>query len=161
MEQKVSTIKKLEAKKKDIYTMILFDSKLTADNMRLLEEFGFDSTMIDTFLTRYKNIGIVFRLKAIHENLSRNWKPFLDRVIKKGEEFGKLNNIFVNRTYDKILLVTNKRLFKIDLERLNKKIEEINYRIENYDERLDSELKEIEKTASTGFFRRLVEILKK
>ena len=163
MEERISTIKKVELKKEDMQSMIMFDSKLSVNDLKFLEdEFDFYKEDVDKFAANYKNLGIVFKLTPIQKEFLADWKIFLQKVIKKSYEFDKFHNLFVNISYDKILLVTNKRLLKVDLSKLNEKIEDINYRIENFDEKVETEMKDLsEATKNKGFFSRLVEVLKR
>jgi len=165
MEEKISTIKKIELKKENIISMIMFDKSLGGTDLKFLEEeFDIYKDEIEKFAECYKNIGIVLNLTPINEELLKDWKIFIRKVIKKSYEFDKFNNIRVGKNYDKILLITNKRLLKVDLSKLNEKIEEINYRIESYDERIEAEMKELAKTAKEehkGIFGRLIEALKR
>ncbi len=165
MEEKISTIKKLDLKKDDVQSMIMFNSALSGNDLKFLEEeFDFYKEDIDNFTASYKNIGVVFKLKAIKEGLLKEWKMFLQRVIKKSYDFDRFRNIFVNKTYDKILLVTNKRLLRVDLNKLNEKIEEINYRIESYDDKVMDEMEglaEATKDEHKGIFGRVMEVLRR
>ena len=163
MEERISTIKKVELKKEDMQSMIMFDSKLSVNDLKFLEdEFDFYKEDVDKFAANYKNLGIVFKLTPIQKEFLADWKIFLQKVIKKSYEFDKFHNLFVNISYDKILLVTNKRLLKVDLSKLNEKIEDINYRIESFDEKVETEMQGLsEATKNKGFFSRLVEVLKR
>ena len=163
MEERISTIKKVELKKEDMQSMIMFDSKLSVNDLKFLEdEFDFYKEDVDKFSANYKNLGIVFKLTPIQKEFLADWKIFLQKVIKKSYEFDKFHNLFVNISYDKILLVTNKRLLKVDLSKLNEKIEDINYRIESFDEKVETEMQGLsEATKNKGFFSRLVEVLKR
>lgn len=137
MEGQISTIKKLDLKKDDMISMVMFDIGLGGNDLKFLEEeFDFYKEDIDNFVASYKNLGFVFKLKANNHELLKDWKMFIDRVINKNSDFDKFNHIFVSKNYDKVLLVTNKRLLNVDLKILNEKIEHINYRIENFDEKL-------------------------
>jgi len=165
MEERVSPIKKVGLKKDDVLSMIMFDRDLNGSDLKFLEEeFDFYKEDIDKFVASYKNIGLVFKLSPVKGGMLKDWKSFIHRVIKKSFEFDKFHNIFVGKGYDKILLVTNKRLLKVDLAKLNEKIEEIDYRIESYDEKVDvemGELAEATKDEHKGFFGKIVEVLKK
>lgn len=165
MEERISTIKKLELRKDDMQSMVMFDSNLNASDLKFLEdEFDFYKEDIDNFAANYKNIGIVFKLTPIKEELLKDWKMFLTRVIKKSYDFDKFYNIFLNKSYDKILLVTNKRLLKVDLKKLNEKIEDANYRIESYNGKVLEEMEdlaEVTKEEHKGIFSRVMEVLKR
>lgn len=165
MEERISAIKKLELKKEDMVSVVMFDSGLSGSDLKFLEdEFDFYREDMDKFAANYKNMGIVFKLTPIKTEFLKDWKMFVQKVIKKSYEFNKFNNIFVNNAYDKILLVSNKRLLAVDLKKLNEKIEEINYRIEGYNEKAFEEMKELAETTKEehrGIFSRLVEVLRK
>lgn len=165
MEERISTIKKLALKKEDIQSMIMLDIGLNGSDLKFLEdEFDFYKEDIDKFIANYKNLGVVFRLRPIIEEFVKDWKMFIQRVIKKSFEFDKFNNVFVNKGYDKILLISNKRLLKVDLKKLNEKIEEINYRIESYNEKVLEEMEgliEATKEEHKGIFSRIVDVLKR
>lgn len=165
MEERISTIKKLELKKEDMLSMVMFDRGMREEDLKFLEEeFDFYKEDADKFTASYKNIGVVFRLKAINEEMLKDWKLFIQKVIKKTAEFDKFHNLFVSKSYDKVLVVTNKRLLNIDLKKLNEKIEEINYRIESYDEKVLVEMENMAKATKDehkGIFSRVMEVLKK
>jgi len=165
MEERISTIKKLDLKKDDIQSMIMFDRGLGGNDLKFLEEeFDFYKEDIDNFAANYKNIGVVFKLTALKEEFLRDWGEFMRKVIKKSAEFDKFHNIFLSKKDDKVLLVTNKRLLKIDLKKLNEKIEEINYRIESYDEKAFEEMEDLAETTKEehrGIFSKVMEVLKR
>lgn len=165
MEERISTIKRLELKKDDIQSMIMFDKSLGGNDLNFLEEeFDFYKEDIDKFTANYKNIGIVFKLSAINEGFLRDWGEFMKKVIKRSYDFDRFRNIFLSKKCDKVLLVTNKRLLKMDLKKLNEKIEGINYRIENYDEKVLEEMKDLAeatKEEHKGIFSRVMEVLRR
>ena len=165
MEEKISTIKKLELKKEDIQSMIMFDMGLNATDLSFLEEeFDFYKVDIENFTANYKNLGVVFKLIPLKEELNKDWKVFLQKAVKKSYDFDKFNNIFLSKKYDKILLVSNKRLIDVDLKKLNEKIEDINYRIESYDEKITAEMQDLAeatKDEHKGIFSKLAEVLKR
>lgn len=164
MEERISAIKKVELKKEDMLSMIMFERSLTGSDLKFLEdEFDFYKEDVNKFVANYKNVGIVFKLSPLKEELLADWKIFVQKVIKKTADFDKFHNIFVSKAYDKVLLVTNKRLLKVDLEKLNEKIEEINYRIESFDEKVEVEMDDLAEATKDkrGFFSKLVEVFKK
>lgn len=165
MEERISTIKKLDLKKDDVISMILFDMGLSGNDLKFLEdEFDFYKEDMDKFVANYKNVGVVFKLRPIQEGFVKDWKMFLQRIVKKSYDFDRFNNVFVNKNYDKMLLVTNKRLLKVDLKKLNEKIEEMNYRIESYNEKVLDEMEDLAeatKEEHRGIFGRVMEVLKR
>lgn len=165
MEERTSTIKKLELKKDDIISIVLFDKGLSGNDLKFLEdEFEFYKEDINNFTSNYKNIGVVFRLKAIKEEFLKDWKIFLQKVIRRSYGFDKFSNIFVSKGGDKILLITNKRLLSIDLKKLNEKIEETNYRIESYNDKISEEMKglvEVAEEEPKGIFKKVMEVFRR
>ncbi|MBW2989324.1 hypothetical protein KY358_03330 [Candidatus Woesearchaeota archaeon] len=163
MEGTVSMIKGISLNKECMLSLMMFNSRLSATDMKCLEDdFSLYKEDIDNFAAGYKNIGIIFKLSPRDDTMSRGWKQFVDRVIKKGISSDKLHNLFISKAYDKALLITNKRLLKIDLKMLNEKIDDINYRIESYDQRLSEELEmhEQETEKPKGIFRKVIEVLR-
>lgn len=165
MEERISTIKKVELKKESMHGIIMFDKSLSGSDLKFLEDgFDFYKEDADRFASNYKNLGLVFNLTPIKQEFLKDWGTFLRRAIKKSPEFDKFNNMFVSRGYDKVLVVTNKRLSGVDIKKLNEKIEDINYRIESYNEKIVEEMKgaaEAAKEEHKGILRRVLEVLKK
>ncbi len=165
MEERISSIKKLGLKKEDMQSIIMFDKGLSGSDLKFLEdEFDFYREDIDKFGANYKNLALVFKLMPANKELLTDWKEFIQKVIKRSYDSDKFENVFLNKAYDKILLVTNKRLVEVDLGKLNEKIEEINYRIESYDEKVKVEMDEMAeatKGGHKGFFGRIMRVLEK
>ena len=165
MEGTISTIKKLDLKKEDIQSVIMLDKDLSGTELKFLEdEFDFYREDVNRFAANYKTIGVIFKLTPIKTEFMKDWKIFLQKVIRRTYSFDKFDNIFVNNTYDKVLVVSNKRLLNIDLKKLNEKIEEINYRIESHNEKAMEEMKSLSETNKEehkGIFSRIVEVLKR
>ena len=165
MEERISTIKKVELKKEAMESMIIFDRGLDGSDLKFLEdEFDLYKEDIEKFRANYKNLAIVFKLAPVQEGLLTDWKEFIHKVIKRGHDSDKFNNIFMNKRHDKILLITNKRLLKVDLNKLNEKIEEINCRVESYDEKVKVEMEDLAeatKEEHKGFLGRIMRILER
>ena len=146
-------------------SIIMFDKGLSGSDLKFLEdEFDFYREDIDKFGANYKNLALVFKLMPANKELLSDWKEFIQKVIKRSYDSDKFENIFLNKTYSRVLLVTNKRLLNVDLGKLNEKIEEINYRIESYDEKVKVEMDEMAeatKEEHKGFFGRIMKILEK
>jgi len=124
----IGEISKLERISKETIDRVIFFSKyLNPDDLNFLKkEFGFNQNDFNNLLNSYRNIGIVVKLNPISRGLSTNWHDFIDRVITKADALTKLNNVFVSLDYKLILILTNKGLMKIDLDKLNQKINMIN-----------------------------------
>ncbi len=166
MEERISTIKKVELKKGDMQGIIMLDKSLNGTDLKFVDdEFDFYKEDIDRFVANYKNIGVVFKLTPIQGEFLKDWKTFLRAVIKQNYELDKFDNILVNKDGDKALLISNKRLLGLDLKKLNEKIEEINYRIESYNEKIEVEMQEeLEREAKeqrTNIFSRIMHVLKR
>jgi hypothetical protein len=159
-KMELSTIKKLDMKKESVQSIIMFDRGLKGSDLGFLEEeFDFNKELMSKFVANYKNVGIVFKLNEMQEETSKEWGVFIDRVIRKSSGLSAFDNIFVGKKYDSILLVTNKRLLKLDLGKLNNKIEDINYRIDGFNNKASEEMEKV--AEGKGFFSKIVEVLRK
>ena len=140
---KTSLIKKLD--KESVDKIIFFNKYLDNEDIQFLkQEFDFNSNNIKYILGDYRNIGLIFDLKQENVTLNFDWSPFVNRVIIKNDIVGKLDNVFVNKEFNKMILLTTKRLLKIDLEKLNEKIGQINGAIHRYNVKIEKEKREIE-----------------
>ena len=138
-----SLIKKID--KQSIAKIIFFNKYLEKEDTDYLkEEFGFTSNNIIYILQGYRNVGLVLKLKQLDQELHFDWSPFLTQVIIKSHVISKLDNVFLSKDSTKILLLTTKRLLKIDLEKLNEKIEKVNGSIRHYNSKIEREKREIE-----------------
>jgi len=133
-----------EINKDSIDQIILFKHISKSDDELLKENFDFDGKQIRLIGQGYRDIGLVIELKKQTEGLSFDWSPFINRVIIKNDIINKLDNVFVNKDFNKMLLLTTKRLLKIDLKKLNEKIGVINDAIHHYNVKVEKERKEIE-----------------
>ncbi|MBU0628130.1 MAG: hypothetical protein KKC75_02995 [Nanoarchaeota archaeon] len=164
MEERVSTIKKVELKKGDMHSMIVLNGNLSGTDLKFLEdEFELYKEDIDSVVSKYKDIGIVFNLTQLQEGYLKDWKTFIREVIRHSEEMDRFKNILLNKSGDKVLLITNKRLIKMDFKNLNEKIEDVNYKIEDYNEKIEIDRAESEREmrGNKGLFSRLIEVLRK
>jgi len=140
---KTSLIQKMN--KESIDKIILFNKMLNkADTDELKAEFDFNSRDMKSLTEGYRNIGLVLNLTKEQNGWNFDWSPFINRVIIKNDIINKLDNVFVSKDYNKILLLTTKRLLKIDIEKLNEKIGLINEAINHYNKKVEKEKKEIE-----------------
>jgi len=140
---KTSLIKKVN--KDSIDKIILFNKMLNNNETEeLKQDFDFNSRDIKNILEGYRNIGLLLNLTKEQNGWNFDWSPFINRVIIKNDIINKLDNVFVSKDFNKILLLTTKRLLKIDIEKLNEKIELINGAIHHYNKKVEKEKKEIE-----------------
>ena len=125
----------IDPKEENIRKIIVFDKSVGFDDlMRIYNEFDYDRTKIEKSVRIYRDVGLVLDLKKADENLSAEWKEFLKQAFPKRDTISKLDNIFVSKDYNKILLITNRRLMMTDIKKVNKKIIDINYKIAGYNE---------------------------
>lgn len=139
---KTSLIK--EINKDSIEQIILFKHVNRDDGDFLKQNFDFDNKQIKQFSEGYRDIGLIIELKKEAAGLNFDWSPFINRVVIKNDIINKLDNVFVNQDFNKVLLLTTKRLLKIDLNKLNEKIGLINGAIHHYNVKVEKERKEIE-----------------
>ena len=139
---KTSLIK--EINKDSIEQIILFKHVNRDDGDFLKQNFDFDNKQIKQFSEGYRDIGLIIELKKEAAGLNFDWSPFINRVVIKNDIINKLDNVFVNQDFNKVLLLTTKRLLKIDLNKLNEKIGLINDAIHHYNVKVEKERKEIE-----------------
>ena len=141
MSDYISTIKSVALKKADVYAMYVFNRMLhDTDKNYLAEEFSFTESMAQHFVANYRTIRLVFRLHAVQLDASKDWRHFLKKVFKHSSVPSKFDTVFINKAGDKLMLVTNKRLLKIDLRHVNEQILDVNFRVENCNERIAHEV---------------------
>ncbi|MBI2138845.1 hypothetical protein HYU13_04605 [Candidatus Woesearchaeota archaeon] len=137
--EEVSTVRKLDLKKPDVYSLILLNKMISANDMQFLGiEFGFSGEMIEFFSSNYRTLGIVFKLSPLITESTKSWDPFLKQAFPPQGNFSRFANAFLSKDCTKLLLVTNKRLLKLDLERANEKLMDANFMIEHYNDRLSA-----------------------
>ena len=140
---KTSLIKKID--KDSVKKIILLNKYLSKEDSDFLKnDFSLNSNDVKHLLGGYRNIGLVFSLKEESNGLNFEWSPFISRVIIKNDIVNKLDHFFVSKDFNHILLLTTKRLLKVDVEKLNEKIEQINDAIHHYNVRIEKEKREIE-----------------
>ena len=127
---RISKIRELELNKDHVEKFVLFDSKVDYQDIALMyNEFGFDKSKIEGGMKNYRDLAIIFRLSKQDPELLDAWDDYIIEVMPMPREITRLDNILINHDFNKVLLITNKRLMKHDLSRLNKKINEINTKI--------------------------------
>jgi len=125
--ERIAGLKEIE--KGSVEKIIFFGKGLLDAEIDFLKtEFGFNSNDVDFLISKYRNIGMVLRLMPLDDGFS-NWGIFINRVIVKTDILSKLNNVFISPRYNKVLLLTTKRLIQTDIRKLNEKIRIINEKI--------------------------------
>lgn len=133
----ISRIKEIDPANDNISRILVLSQSLSArDQKVLLEEFGHTQAMIDKMVRLYRNIGLVLELKKSDEDGTDGFVEFAARQFPLKKESTKLDNTFISRSGDKMLLITNRRLVTIDLRNLNEKIRRINVEIDAANEEL-------------------------
>ena len=150
----ISKITEIDPKNGNIKKIIVFDKNVGFDDlMKIYNEFDYDRTKIEKSARIYRDVGLVLELKKSDENLSAEWKEFLKQTFPKRDTPSKLDNVFVSKDYNKLLLITNRRLMMVDLKKVNEKINDINYHITVHNEEwLEQHPQKEEKK---GFFNRI------
>jgi len=137
----ISLIRKID--KESIAKIIFFSKNLSIEDSNFLkDEFEFNSNHVNYVLDGYRDIGLVFNLKG--ESELNDWSSFISKIIPKNDMLTKFDSVFVGKNFDKLLLLTTKRLLKIDLEKLNEKIDMINESIHRHNIKFEREKKSIE-----------------
>lgn len=121
----IAKIAEVNPNNSNLITILVLDYLQDSDFSMLINEFGYGRENINESLKNYRNIALVIQLMPKEDN-AINWKNFIERRIPKREHISKLDNLFVNKNYDKVLLITNRRLISADLRNLNEKIKKIN-----------------------------------
>ena len=163
MDGMVSTIKKIDFKKEEIFSFVVLNRLSPHDQLFLEEEFGLSKEKIDFFVSNYRHIGLVFKLVPIQAEYAKDWAEPLIRGFRDTNEMSKFQNVFVARDAAKMLLVTNKRMLRVDLDTINETLMDVNMRIEHTNDKVAKEfrhLAEVERS-QRGIFGRMMEALKK
>lgn len=95
----------------------------------LFDKYGLTREDIIFFIKNYRNLGIIFNLKKMNEELNADWSQFIYDTFPNKKPASKFDNTFFSKNYDKVLLVSTKRLLEVDLRKLNEKINKINDKI--------------------------------
>lgn len=136
----VSRIAGIDPTNKNIAKIIVFDEGMSNKDFSILvNEFDYGKEMVDKSISIYRNVGLVLSLVKKDEGLAE-WKTYLDRFFPKKNVITKLDNVFLSKSYDKLLLVTNRRLVTVDVKKINEKIRKINYEIETYNDSIKQEI---------------------
>lgn len=92
----------------------------------LYNKFGLNKKDIDGFAGNNKNAGVFLDLRKKDTGFSDNWEQFIDLVIPKKKHMTKSDNIIVSKDYNKLLLITERKILSEDLKNLNNLIFKIN-----------------------------------
>lgn len=143
----VSRLAEIDASNKNITKIIVFDKSMRDSDIKTLsDEFDYGNEMIDKSTKIYRNVALVMDLVKMDEGLSAEWRLFLEKHFPKREFATKFDNVLYNKSYNKLMLVTNRRLITVDIKKLNEKIMRINNDIAYYNGTLEKEMpKEPEK----------------
>jgi len=153
----ISRIKGLELNKEHIKFLISFNQEISPKTLMIFNEFGLDKKDIDFFTKNYRNLGIIFNLTKKDENTD-DWTRFVNVIIPMKKPISRLDNMFISKDFSKALLVTNKRLLKVDVKRLNEKISKINRIISEYNELWEP--KEISMLNRKSLFKSIIKVFK-
>ena len=104
-----------------------FDKSLPVNVLiTLWNKFGLNKRDIDDFVSDNKSLGVFLILSKKDISSSENWKQFIDVYFPKKKYLSKLDNVIINKDYNMLLLVTERRLLLEDLKNINKIIYRIN-----------------------------------
>jgi len=135
----ISRIAEIDPTNKNITKIIVFDEGMSNKDFSILvNEFDYGKEMVDKSVNIYRNVGIILSLVKKDEGLAE-WKTYLDMFFPRKNVITKLDNVFLSKNYDKLLLVTNRRLVTVDVKKINEKIRKMNYEIEAYNESIKQE----------------------
>ena len=140
----MSKITEIDPTNNTFTQLIVLDQIHEKDYSMLVNEFGYGKDRVDASVKMYRNIALVLNLVQKGEG-EKDWKTFVNRHIPKKEKISKLDNTFVSKNCEKVLIVTNRRLVSVDLKNLNEKIRKINTDIEILNDSLAKEIEPEEK----------------
>lgn len=127
----------------------------------LFNEFNLTKEDINFFIKNYRNFGIIFNLRRKDQKIETSLDRFIYEIFSNKKPTSKFDNTFFSKDYDKVLLVTNRRLLKVDLRKLNKKIDIINDKISENNVILEREKIFTSKFQKNGIFGKIKEFLSK
>ncbi len=137
----VSKIAEIDASNKNITKIIVFDKTMKdADLKTLIEEFDYGKELVDKSTKIYRSVALIMDLVKMDKDLSAEWQLFLEKYFPKRAVVSKLDNVFVSKNYNKLLLITNRRLVTVDIRKLNEKIMQVNNDIDYYNASLEKEM---------------------
>ena len=138
--EKIARILSVGSSNDNIRKIISFDEGFgDKDEFLLLNDFGFGKSQITKSLGMYRNIALIIDLKKSEEEFTAAWDFFLDDAFPVKSVVSKLDNVFVNKEYNRLMVVTNRRLMMLDLKKVNEKLHSINTDIQIYNETREPE----------------------
>jgi hypothetical protein len=105
-------------------------------------------------MNNYRDVGIVLELLRMDEDHKEDWSYYIKKFFLPGSESSKFDNILVSKDQKKLLLLTNRRLYRVDLRHLNNKVDQINRDISIYNEPVP-EAKKPERKGFMGAIRKI------
>lgn len=152
----ISRIKDFSSVNKNIRQVVVFDQTIKdIDIIKLYNDFSLDKVSLEKSMSNYRDVGIVLELLKMDEEYNSDWKYYIDKFILPGTEESKFDNILVSKDQKRILLLTNRRLLRVDMRRLNNKLDQINRDIAVYNEPIVSKPKEAEKKGFMGAIKKI------
>ncbi len=156
MEEMISRIKEFSSINKNIRQVIIFDQSIQdVDILKLHNEFGLSREKLEKSMSNYRDVGIILELLKADEEFNTDWDYYINKFLLPGTEPSKFDNVLVNNDKSKLLLLTNRRLLRVDMQRMNSKIEQINRDIEVYNEPVTREAKKQEKLGFMGAIKKI------
>ncbi|MBW2980208.1 hypothetical protein KY360_02210 [Candidatus Woesearchaeota archaeon] len=155
MEEMISRIKEFSSVNKNIKQVIVFDQTIKdIDVIKLYNDFSLTREKLEQSMGNYRDVGVVIELVKMDEEYNTDWKYYINKFIRPGTEPSKFDNILVSKDQGMLLLLTNRRLLRVDMRRLNENIERINRDITIYNEPI-AQPKQPEKKGLMGTIRKI------
>jgi hypothetical protein len=155
MDEMVSRIKDFSSINKNIKQVVMFDQSIKdIDIIKLYNEFGLTKEKMEKSMNNYRDVGIVIDLLKMDEEYKADWGYYIKKFFLPGSESSKFDNILVSKDQKRILLLTNRRLYRVDLRHLNNKVDQINRDIAIYNEPVP-EAKKPERKGLMGAIRKI------
>ncbi|MFC1705121.1 hypothetical protein ACFLZ6_02225 [Nanoarchaeota archaeon] len=156
MDEMISRIREFSSINKNIKQVIMFDQSIKdIDIIKLYNDFGLTREKLEQSMGNYRDAGIILELVKVDEDYKADWNYYIKKFILSEDESSKFDNIMVNKQQNMLFLLTNRRLLRVDMRRLNEKIEAINRDIAVYNEPIVSQPKDSEKKGLMGTIRKM------
>lgn len=156
MDEMISRIKEFSSVNKNVRQVIIFDQTIKdIDIIKLYNDFGLAREKLEKSMSNYRDVGVILELVKMDEEYNTDWKYYIDKFILPCSEPSKFNNILTSKDKNRLLLLTNRRLLRVDMRRLNHKIEQINRDITIYNEPTVSHPKKPARKGLMGTIRKI------